>query len=163
MLCLFLSFPIFLDGQVFFQLERANTTKVKRYSIGDVITFRTDEYNEHWLTGKIVNILPDDNALVFYDKIMYLDEMTHFRYQRDWARITGNTLMRFGVAWLSFAGIIEGLRRLDAIETQYEFGTDTAIIGLSALTTGFLTKKLWQTAMVKLNNRNRVRILDIQF
>jgi hypothetical protein len=69
--------------------------------------------------------------------------------------------MRFGAAWFVFAGIIEGGRSFGVLETNYKFGTDTAIIGGTALLTGFLTKKIWGTAIKKMNDRNRLRIIDL--
>ena len=152
-----------LSAQVYFQFEQANKIRAKKYSAGDQVTFRTNEFGENWLTKNIIEILPEDNALVFYDQITYLDEMTHFRYRRPWADIAGTNLMRFGVSWIAFGGVIEGLRQLDAIDTGYEFGVDTAVIGLSSIATGFLTKKLWARATKKLNERNRVRIIDTRF
>ena len=152
-----------VEAQVFFQLEKANTTNVKRYQIGDDVIYRTSEFSNSWINGRLIDILPKDNAIVFYDKITHLDEITHVKYERSWAKTSGNTLTQFGIAWLSFAGIIEGLRQLDAIDTQYEFGTDTAIIGMTSIASGLIIKHIWQTASVKLNKKNRVRIIDVNF
>ena len=152
-----------LHSQLFFQFEQANKIKTKRYSAGDKIMFRTGEFGENWLTDEIIQILPEDNALVFYDRITYLDEMTHFQYNRPWAKITGGTLLRFGASWLVFGGAIEGLRRIDALETDYEFGTDTLMIGLGSMATGYLINRLWGKAIKKINDRNRVRIIDVRF
>lgn len=152
-----------IRGQLYFQFEQAHKIKTKRYTVGDKIQFRTSEFGENWLTDEIIQILPEENALVFYDRITYLEDMTHFQYTRPWAKITGGTLMRFGASWLLFGGAIEGLRRIDAIDTEYEFGTDTLIIGLSSFFTGYLTNQLWGKAIKKINQRNRVRIIDIRF
>ena len=138
------STPCDVSGQLYFQLENAFTTDVKRYSIGDALQYRTKEFEENWLTDKIVRILPQDDALVFYDKIIYLDEITHVRYNQPWANGLGTSLMGFGIGWLSYGGAIEGLRGIGAIETQYEFGWDTAIIGASSLVSGYLIKNSWK-------------------
>ncbi len=159
-LCLFLPS---LSGQVFFQFEQAHKIKAKKYTEGDKITFRTEQFGEVWLSDKIIQIIPADNALIFYDRITYLDELTYFQYRRPWAQVTGTNLMRFGGSWLIFGGAIEGLRRIEAIDTEYEFGTDTAIIGLSSILSGYLINKLWGRAIKKINSKNRVRIIDVRF
>ena len=151
------------NGQIYFQYDQPNLEVVKRYSPGDRISFRTVQFGDNWINDDILQILPDDNALVFYDRITHLEEITHFRYDRKWARIAGVNLMRFGASWLIMGGVIEGLRRIDAIDTNYEFGTDTAIIGLSSIATGYLTNFLWGKAVKKINERNQVRIIDIRF
>ena len=152
-----------LHAQVYVQFERANTLKVKRYSPGDRISFKSLKYPGAWQSGEILEILPEDKAIVFADRISYLDDFEYLRYTRPWPNGIGTNLMRFGVAWFIFAGIIEGGRATGVLETQYEFGTDTAIIGGSAILGGFLTKKLWGTATYRMNSRNRVRIIDIRF
>jgi len=60
-------------------------------------------------------------------------------------------------------GLIEGLTAANLIESNYRFGTDTAVIGATAAITGYLTQKLWSKAIKKLNKRKRVRIIDIRF
>ena len=71
--------------------------------------------------------------------------------------------MRFGISWFAFAGLLTGLNEVGALENSFNFGTDTAIIGGSALVTGYLTKKLFATVTRKLNGKNRLRIVDLRF
>lgn len=151
------------DAQIYFQYEQANTLKVRKYQAGDIITFRLKQFGKEWISDDILQLVPEDNTVVFYDQIVQLDEFTHFQYERPWANTVGTSLMTFGGSWLIFGGAIEGLRRIDAIDTNYEFGTDTAIIGLSTILTGYLTRKLWSRAQKKMNKRNRVRIIDVRF
>ena len=156
-------FTLNSDAQIFFQYEQANSLKVRKYQAGDIIKFRLKQFGEEWITDDIIQIVPEDNTLVFYDQIIQLDEITHFQYNRPWANSVGTSLMTFGTSWLVFGGAIEGLRSIDAIETDYKFGTDTAIIGVSTILTGYLTKKLWSKAIKKINKKNRVRIVDVRF
>jgi len=135
-----------LNAQIYLQLEQANSLEVRKYSPGEKITFRMKQFGDNWISDPILRILPEDDAIVFYDQIVHLD-----------------SLMGFGSSWLLFGGAIEGLRSIDAIDTQYEFGTDTAIIGLSTLAVGYLTQKLWSKAVKKMNRRNRLKIIDVRF
>jgi hypothetical protein len=150
-------------GQIYLQYEKANSTKVTKYGPGQQITFKTIQYPEYWLKGEIYKILPDEKALVFDDRITYLKDITHFRYYRTWPKAIGTNLMRFGAAWFLFAGIIEGGSAIGVLETNYKFGTDTAIIGGTALIGGFLTRSLWGTATKPINGHNRLIIIDLRF
>lgn len=150
-----------LSAQLYFQFEEAFTTDVRKYQVGDIIEFRTKQF-QGWQQGSISQILPEDNALLFEDRITHLEDFTHFKYTRPAAVAVGTTLELFGASWLLIGGAIEGLRGVGAIETQYEFGWDTAIIGVTSMATGFLTRKLWGKAVKKMNDRNRVRIIDLR-
>ena len=150
-----------VHSQLYFQYEEAYTTEVRKYPAGSIIEFKTNKY-KGWQSGRILQILPEDNGLLFSDRISYLDDFTHFKYYRPSARTIGTTLELFGASWLVMGGAIEGLRRTGAIETQYEFGWDTVIIGVSSMATGYLTRKLWGIAVKKMNDRQRVRIIDLR-
>lgn len=163
--CLLLALIFFtqLEGQKYLQLERSNSFKVKRYQEGDEIKFRMNTFEDNWFVDPILELLPAEKSIVFYDKIIQIDEITHIQYNRRWANLGGKSLMSFGASWLAFGGAIEGLRRLDVIDTEYTFGTDTAIIGVTSIASGWLVQKLWSKATKKINDRNRLRILDLNF
>ena len=156
-------FSISGRAQLFLQLERAGSLKVQKYPAGADIKFKTAAYPDYWQNGRIYQIIPEEQSVVFSDRITYLKDYTHFRYQRSWPNGVGNNLMRFGVSWFAFAGLLTGLNELGALENSFDFGTDTAIIGGSALVTGYLTKKLFATVTRKLNGKNRLRIVDLRF
>lgn len=151
------------DAQVYFQYEETNSLLSRQYSIGQQINFRLKDFGEEWIKDDILDLLPEDKSVVFYDQIVQLDQFTHIQYTRPWANTTGITLMTFGSSWLVMGGAIEGLRSIDAIETDYKFGVDTAVIGLSSIVTGYLIRKIWGKAIKKLNERKRVRIVDVRF
>ncbi len=149
-------------AQIYLQLERAGTVKVRKYASGEYITFKSTEHPEYWQHGPIYKILPEEKSVVFADRITYLRDISHFRYKRSWPQAIGNNLMVFGISWFGFAGLIELTSELDLIDSPYRFGTDTAIIGGTALVTGFLTKRLFTTVTKKINKRNRLRIIDLR-
>lgn len=151
------------EAQLYFQLERAGSLKVRKYSPGDPISFQTRKIPDEWQSGTILEILPREEALVFDDRITYIADINRFRYKRPWPNVIGASLFRFGIAWFVFAGIIEGGRRAGVLDTNYSFGTDTAIIGASAISSGFLIRELWAEAVLDIGTRHRVRIIDLRF
>ncbi|MEL6122388.1 MAG: hypothetical protein AAFR14_01600 [Bacteroidota bacterium] len=149
------------SGQIYLQLERANITDVRRFTVGTEIRFKTVQY-DGWQEGLISKLIYEDQAIVFPDGISYLEDFTHFSYERPQVKFLGDTQFYFGASWLVLGGLIEGLRRIDVLETQYEFGVDTAVIGASAMLSGYLTKAIWGRAVKKMNKQNRVRIVDLR-
>lgn len=149
------------NSQLYFQFEQANSLDVRKYAIGETIDFKTEKF-EGWQKGTISNILPEDGVLVFPDRLTHVDDITYFKFKRPVANTLGTTVQYFGASWLVMGGAIEGLRSIGALETQYEFGWDTAAIGVGSLALGYLTRKAWGTAVKKINDRNRVRIIDLR-
>jgi hypothetical protein len=161
--CLLLLCQLNLTGQLYLQYEESGSLERRKYAIGDKIVFKHKSFGNQWINDEIVNIMYRDNSLLLLDQIIQVDEITHFSYNRPWARTTGFTLQTFGVAWLGFGGAIEGLRRVGAIDTQYEFGLDTAIIGVTSLVSGYIINKAWSKARKKMNKNQRLRLLDLTF
>ena len=153
---------IYGQAQVFLQLERAGSLKVKKYPAGADIKFKTSAYPDYWQNGRIYQILPEEQSVVFSDRITYLKDYTHFRYQRGWPNAIGTNLTRFGVSWFAFAGLLAGLNEFGVLENEFNFGRDTVIVGGTALVTGYLTKRLFTTVTRHINGKNRLRIIDLR-
>lgn len=152
-----------LSGQeLYLQLERANSLKVKRYAPGDHIRYRTKQYDA-WQSGRIDQLLYEDRALVFADRITYLRDMTHFSYDRRFVQGLGGKLQQAGVTWLALSGLTEGLKALGVLESGYDFGWDTLAIGAGAYAGGLIIRRTWGTARIRLNDRRRLRIVDLDF
>lgn len=149
--------------QIFFQYEQSGTLDVKRWTAGDKILFRQKQFGDEWISDRIVQIIPEDNALLFHDQIVHLDEITYIQYPRPVPDILGKTLTIFGASWLILGGSLHGLTELNLLESGFQFGTDTAIIGVSTIATGYLMQKLWSKAIKKMNRNKRVRIVDLRF
>ena len=151
------------SAQVYLQLEKAHSLKTWRFQNGDRITFQTQFYPGKWQSGKILQVLPEDNAVFFEDRIVHVKDFTKIQFKRPFVDGLGTNVMRFGVGWFAFAGIIEAGRSTGVLETDYRFGTDTAIIGGTAILSGYLTKILWGKVVRQINDKNRIRIIDTRF
>ena len=152
-----------IQSQVYLQLEKANSLKTWKYQKGEKITFQTKFHPGYWQSQAIYEILPEDDAVFFGDRIVHISDFTKFQFERPFVNGLGTNVMRFGVAWFVFAGIIEGGTAIGVLETDYRFGTDTAIIGGTAILGGFLTKILWGKSVRPMNGNNRLRIIDVRF
>ncbi len=152
-----------LNGQIYLQLEKSTSSWVKKFSVGEQIKFKTADFTDAWQQATMLRILPEVQSIMFEDRIIQLDEITHFQYDRPAAKAIGNLTYRFGIAWLVFAGIIEGTNALGILNTPYDFGVDTAVIGGGAILGGLFTKSVLGTVKIPINGRNRLRILDLRF
>jgi hypothetical protein len=158
---LFLFVFIGLKGQVYLQVEQAETTDVERFSVGDRFEFKTKDI-EGWQKGTLERLLPEPQSLLFNDAIVNVSEISHVKLYHPAASTVGMTFMFFGATWLVAGGTIEGLRQINAIDTQYEFGWDTLTIGASAMATGYLIHRFLGSTVRRINSRNRVRVLDLR-
>lgn len=151
------------QAQIFFQFEQSGTLDVKRWTVGEKVMFRQRQFGDEWIFDRIIQIIPEDNALLFNDQIVHLDEITHIQYPRPVPNIIGKSLTVFGASWLVLGGTLHGLTELGLLESGFQFGQDTALIGVSTVATGFLMQKLWSKAIKKMNANKRVRIVDLRF
>ncbi len=151
------------QSQVYFQYEQSGTLDVKRWTAGDKILFRQKRFGKEWISDRIVRLLPEDNAILFQDQIVHLDEISHIQYRRPVPDIFGRTLTYFGAAWLLYGGALHGLTELNVLESGFQFGRDTAIIGVTSIASGYLMQKLWSKATKKMNANKRIRIVDLRF
>jgi hypothetical protein len=151
-----------LDAQVYLQLERAHSLRLKKFFPGEKIEFKTQDIPDYWQSGVIIDILPTDRSLVFTDRITQIEEISYFRFERNWPKPVSFTLTAFGISWLAFGGVIEGGRSLGVLDTEYTFGWDTALIGAGSLVSGLLIRKIWSLSVRKMNDRNRLRIIDLR-
>ncbi len=158
---LFLLVLIGLNGQIYLQVEQAETTDVERFSVGERFEFKTNDV-EGWQKGTLERLLPEPQSLLFKDAIVNVSEISHVKLYHPSASTFGKTFIFFGASWLVAGGVIEGLRQINAIDTQYEFGWDTVAIGASAMATGYLINRFLGSTVRRINKRNRVRIIDLR-
>lgn len=151
-----------ISAQVFLQLERAESLRVNKFFSGDKLKYKTSDI-DRWQEGIIMQVIPDGNSLLFGDQLLSVGDITHVDIPRPTAEVLGKSFMFFGASWLLASGVIEGLRSIDVLDTDYTFGWDTAGIGLSSLGIGFIMDRFLSRDVRRINNTNRLRILDITF
>ena len=66
-------------------------------------------------------------------------------------------LQTFGVAWFGFGGIAH------FTTDSFDFGVDTFVTGTTALTTGWLIRKLFKFKKYKIGKKTRLKILDLSW
>lgn len=147
---------IVCSAQVYVQLEIFNDPKALKYSVGDKITYKTIYDPGKWNKGRIDQILIEENTIVLNNAILRLEDATGFMLYRNSVKYVSGTLQTFGVIWL-----VQGA-------LAATFGENTPwsrVLGISggAYAGGWLFRKLFYKIPIKLNDKNRLRIIDTRF
>lgn len=152
MLLIFLGANI--EAQVYLQIEQYNSPHTIKFQVGDELWIKTYEDDEYDLM-EIEEIMIEEDVVIFDSGFLALESIKEVRMERRGAEPLSNLLMGFGVTWFAFAGILE-------LTDNWDFGTDTAIIGGTAIGSGFLIKKTMSKRKYKMGKNARLRIIDLR-
>jgi len=143
------------QAQRFIQLEKVNSLKVRKYYIGDELTFRLKNDEKYWYTEAIEDILVDKNLLLLNKRVISLDSVDAIRsfHPQSWSKPVSRSLYVFGAAW--------GVLTVATLPTGREAKVSDAIIGGSAIGLGYLIDILFRKKTWYLGKRRRLRALDI--
>lgn len=143
-------------AQVYLQLEIFNDPKALKYSVGDKITYKTNYDPGTWNTGKIQEIIVDENIITLDNAILRLEDATDFMLFRNSVKYVSGTVQTFGLIWLVQGAIAATFGRNTTWSSVLSIGGGS-IIG------GWIFRKLFYKIPVKLNDKNRLRIIDTRF
>lgn len=154
-----LAFSGTLRSQKVLLLEKYGQDKAQRLSRGDALTFRMEGDN-FWQSGVITELRPDIQAIVMNERFVLIEEIEVLRLSGSGLlNYMGLSFMTFGVGWSAFA--LVGYATDGNPETAYS-GFD-ATVSATAIASGFLLRKLFARKKLKMNERNRLRIVDLSF
>ena len=150
----FLSLSTCLYGQKFVQMEKYGTLKVKRYYVGETLTFRL-EGDKYWYTDVIRDILPEDDLIVFENRAVKVKDITFLKsfHNAAWSKGIAMKLYIFAGGWLvfNFGGLPLG-GTLSALTWQ---------VPALAVATGFIIRTLFRSKKYKIGKRRWLRLLDL--
>jgi len=70
-----------LSAQKVLQIEKFGKAKTQKLYIGETIFIQT-ELNPDWFEGIIEDLLPEAQALVFYDRIIQIKDITAIKFRK---------------------------------------------------------------------------------
>ncbi len=141
-------------GQKFIQLERANRARTIKFYCGDELTYRF-KGDAVWRHSLITDVQMDTQRVALDGHYGALSDIGAIRLQYPGLlRASGPMLMLFGASWAGFSLI-------GAAFDDYPLTTQTAIISGTGLVVGFGLKQLFKYRSVRLNERRRLRALEI--
>ena len=155
--CIFFSCcSLFLFGQKYIQIETANRYKVKRFTIGETLTFKLKGKGEVWRTQDITQILPEQSIILMDGEMVKIENIACFRRERSFFQAAARQLYKFGAAWLLYSAG-------DHLVSKTPFTKkDLRVPGVS-VATGFVMQKAFKYKYTRFGNRKRLRLIDLNF
>jgi len=143
------------SAQRFIQMEKYGSAKVKKYYIGEEITYKLKEFPNDWTTSVIEDIVMEENIIIFNNRTVNLDELIAIRSFKPsrWSVPVAKNLYRFGLSW----GVLSLLSPLAGTPITWA----AAIVPAVAFATGFLIKSIFKHRSYKLGKRRWLRMLDM--
>ena len=153
-----------MQGQLFLQMERTGTLKVKRYQIGDEVCFKLKGENQDFRTEYIEDILPEQDIIIFSNGMVRRTEIAFIRsfHPRKWSKPLGQQLMIFGVGWGLFSLGAKAAFLLGATSTVSPLTLGTAAIVGTAIGIGWIIQKAFRQKTYRFGKKRRLRILDLR-
>lgn len=155
--CFLFSFcSLFLFGQKYIQIETRNRYKVKRFTIGETLTFKLEGKDEVWRTQEITNILPEQNIILMDNKMVRIENIACFRRNRTFFQAAARQLYKFGAGWLLYtAG--------DHLVFKTKWSKKDLNVPVASVATGFILQKAFKYKYTRFGNRKRLRLIDLNF
>jgi len=132
-----------LDAQKILQLEKTNSLKVKKYYIGDVLTFQLKEEGKTWFTEAIEDILV---------KVEDITAIRSFRVQR-WSKPLAKSLNLFGLSW----GVLSLLSPLAGTPLTWA----ALVVPLASFAVSGIVRVLFRYRTYKIGKKRRMRLLNM--
>lgn len=157
-LLLLIAAPLLLAAQKVLQIERYGSPKTQKIYIGDPLYFQLKS-DDYFRLAYIEDMRPQDSLLVLADRYVNIYDIAALRYERSWPRAAGYSFFLFGAGWSGIAAIGYATDRNP--DTSYRWAD--AIVTLSSWSLAFALPKLFANKTIKLGDRRRLRLLDLDF
>lgn len=144
------------QAQKYLQIEKRNSLKVVRFIEGDVIQYKLKGKAEMWKTEQIDKIYVDQNALMMPNGLVKIDDIKTMRRERPWTKAYQTSMYTFGLGWAFWNGV-------GTLIKEDKFTKSDAVVIGTALSTGFLVRKLFKFKHFKMEKKHRLRLIDLNF
>lgn len=145
-----------VQAQIFLQLEKFENPRAEKYFIGDYFIYKHADFDDEWRKEKIESIDLESKTVFTSASAIQVDEFGQVRTLNPAVKAAGTSLKVFGAAWLVYGGIAYAA-------DGFDFGTDTAAIGLGSILGGYVLEWLFYKNTYKLGTRHRVRLMDTRW
>lgn len=160
---LILSLQVGLTAQKVLQIEKLGKAKTEKLYIGESIFIQTKD-NPDWFKGVIDDLLPDAQAVVFYDRIIPIQDITAVKFRKKSAMNGMGKALQW--SWIVPAGYqaVYDLVEPVSSEERKEAWKATAIISGGTFLLGSIMR-LIPPKKLKFGEgeRRRLRVLDLTF
>jgi len=144
-----------VEAQKILQLEKIGSLKVKKYYVGDVLTFQLKGEGKTWFTEAIEDIYQEKGLVLFAHRVVNVEDITairSFRVQR-WSRPLARNLSLFGVSW----GVLSLLSPLAGVPLTWA----AAIVPAASFAVAGIIRVFFRYRTYKIGKKRRMRLLDM--
>ncbi len=152
-----------LAAQKVLQIEKLGKAKTQKVYVGESIFIQT-ELNPDWFEGVIEDLLPDAQALVFYDRIIQIKDITAIKFRKKSAMNGAGRAMQWSwVVPVAYQGVFD-LVNPPSPEERKRSWIATAYISAGSFLIGSLMRLIPPKKTKFGEGRNRrLRVLDLTF
>lgn len=145
------------SGQLFLQLERYNNPASIKFYIDQTLEFRLKAYPKTWRKERIIDLIPEEQLVVFEDSYYHIDEFKDIRRRFKTVKTLGERLMQFSAAWFVYGAVAT------LASDGYTMSNREIILGGSVATIGLLLRDVFSKKKIKLTKKRRLRVMDTRF
>ncbi len=156
-LCMILS--IQAQGQKLLQIEKAGSLRTQKIPVGEVLTYRL-EGDDTWYSGEMVRLLPEDSVILFHNRMVRVDQVAAFRYDRHGPATIGRALFWFGASWSALAIVGTATDDVGKLGVP-DYRWSDAIVSGSTIATSWLLPRIFKYRTIRFGKNKRLRILDL--
>ncbi len=152
-----------LSAQKVLQIEKLGKVKTEKLYIGESIFIQTKD-NPDWFEGIIDDLLPDAQAVVFYDRIIPIKDITALKFRKKSAMNGIGKAVQWSWVVPVFYQTVYDLVEPVSPEERRAAWKGSAIIGGGSFLLGSLMR-LIPPKKLKFGEggRRRLRVLDLTF
>lgn len=159
----FVAFLCSLNAQKILQIEKFGKAKTQKIYIGETIFIQTAE-NPDWFAAEIEDMLPDAQAIVFYDRIIQVKDITAVKFRKKSSlNGAGKAIQWSWIVPVAYQGIYDLVEPPSAEERRQSW-IATGVISAGSFLLGSIMRII-PPKKVKFGEgeRKRLRVLDLTF
>lgn len=145
-------------AQKVLQIERYGSTKTKRFTLGDELTFSLKSAPRQYYTREIVDLYPDVQTILFPDGAVAIGDIAAIRFpgSNRWAKAIAAQLLNFTIVGAFYSLLDSAINQRAPAAFQY-YAVGGSLVGWAIL--WFLIPE----RVTRMSERRRLRILDLTF
>lgn len=144
-----------LPAQKMLLLEKTTKVKPHKFFVGETLTYKLDERQATWFSDEIMDILPEENALVLGIQKVRIEDIAELRFRRRLLVGLTKTVGVFGAGLVVFS---VGGKLADGNRASVR---DAFIGGWATMGASFLVLKLFKNQHLKMGKKYRLRTIEV--
>jgi hypothetical protein len=148
-------FSHWANAQQYIQIEKRNSTKVRRFQVGDAISYKIK--NDQWKHEVIERIIPENQLFITSNGIVKIEDISRLRRERYWTKALEKSAYTFALGWV-FWNSVSSL-----VDKEETLTKGDLIFAGTVAGTAFSIRKIFKYRKYRMGAKHRLRIVDLDF